>query len=108
MNEKGENIIPHLLEMGGAFLLGFAVGVALKKSFKVLIILLGLGLIFVFSLEHQNILTINNDNLQQFGGLIEKNLKELSSFLKSKMESFEVLGGVGAIAGFIAGIKYKG
>jgi len=33
MNEKNEAVIP-FLEMGGAFLLGFAVGMALKKNFQ--------------------------------------------------------------------------
>jgi len=53
-------------------------------------------------------LTINHDSLQQFGTQIGENLKELLELLKSKMKSFEILGGVGAVAGFIAGIKYRG
>jgi len=96
--------IPYL-EMGGSFLLGLAIGFALKKSFKIGLIILGLGLIFVFVLENQGILTLNEDSLNaQLSHVIEQS-KLVMAFIKDRMGEYKTTGILSAVAGFGIGLK---
>lgn len=96
--------IPYL-EMGGSFLLGLAIGFALKKSFKIGLIILGLGLIFVFVLENQGILTLNEDSLNaQLSHVIEQS-KLVIAFIKDRMGEYKTTGILSAVAGFGVGLK---
>jgi len=96
--------IPYL-EMGGSFLLGLAIGFALKKSFKIGLIILGLGLIFVFVLENQGILTLNEDSLNaQLSHVIEQS-KFMMAFIKDRMGEYKTTGILSAVAGFGIGLK---
>jgi len=96
--------IPYL-EMGGSFLLGLAIGFALKKSFKIGLIILGLGFIFVFVLENQGILTLNEDSLNaQLSHVIEQS-KFMIAFIKDRMGEYKTTGTLSAVAGFGVGLK---
>ena len=93
------------LEMGGGFLIGLAIGYVLKKSFKILLILLGISLITIFVLESKGVITLNEAGLQESvsGGM--EMFKHFAGFLKDRLSNFEVTSGLSAVAGFVVGLK---
>lgn len=105
MSENSESPFPYM-ELGSTFILGFVIGMALKKGIMVLMLLAGAGLMFVLSLEHQGALTINEHNLENVVNMGTKGLHETTTFLENKLEQYQGLGSVSAITGFLAGIKY--
>ena len=102
--ESSQSAFPYL-EMGGSFVLGLAMGYALKKSFKVLLLLLGLGLIFVFILENQGAVSINEENLQTMIGAGMHNFKAFALFLQHRLEAY---GSVGTLSAIIIGFMGEG
>ena len=103
MNDK-EMIIPYL-NMGGSFLLGLSIGFALKKSLKVLIFVFGLGAVFIFFLEHQGVVTINEDILNSQIGYFAEQFKMMIAFLKARLGEYKTAGTMSAVAGFVVGLK---
>jgi len=104
MNNKNEIVLPYL-EMGGGFMLGLAVGYALKKSFKVLLFILGLGLIALFALESQDIVSINNQNLHTTTTVITDTFQSIVFHLKYRISQYSLMGNGSALLGFFTGIK---
>ena len=104
MKEMSQSSFPYL-EMGSAFVIGLAVGIALKKSFKLLLVLLGLGLIFVFVLENQNMISVNEANLQNAISIGGDQFQQMVIFLQHRVEQYKAVGSASAIAGFFVGIK---
>ena len=102
--EKEETLFPYL-EMGGAFVIGLSIGFVLKKSFKLLLLFLGLGLIFVFLLERQGAVNVNEENLQNIVSMGMDSFKSMAAFLQNRLEHYHSLGAMSAIAGFFVGIK---
>lgn len=93
------------LEMGSGFLIGLAVGYFLKKSFKVLLLLMGIGIVIIFLLESQHVVTINEDGLSHTVSQGTELFKEFASFLKARLSRLNVAGGASAVAGFFTGLK---
>jgi len=96
--------IPYL-EMGGGFLIGLSIGYVLKKSFKILLILLGISLITIFVLESQGVITLNEAGLQESVSNGMEMFKHFLGFLKDRLSNFKVAGGLSAVAGFAVGLK---
>ena len=107
MEEKLIDKIPELpwLEMGTGFLIGLAVGYFLKKSFKILLALLGVGIILIFVLESQHVVTINEDGLAQTVSAGSEQFKHFAGFLKDRLARLQFAGSASAVAGFLAGLK---
>ena len=103
MNDK-EMITPYL-NMGGSFLLGLSIGFALKKSLKVLILIFGLGAIFIFLLEHQGIVTLNEDTLSTQISYVAEQMKNMIALLKARLGEYQTSGTMSAVAGFVVGLK---
>ena len=97
--------IPYL-EMGTGFLIGLSIGYVVKKSFKILLFLLGIGLITVFVLESKGVITLNEDYLQNTVAQGADGFKYFVGFLKDRLENFQVSSGLSAVAGFFAGLKF--
>ncbi len=93
------------MEMGSGFMIGLSVGYVLKKSFKLLLFLTGLVIIAMFVLENQHIIVINEDSLDQNIALGTEAFKHFAIFLKERISSLKIAGGISAAAGFIAGLK---
>lgn len=104
MNNTQNIEIPYL-EMGGGFLLGLSVGYALKKSFKALLLVFGLGFIFMILLENQGAISIDQVPLQDAINLGVEKFKSIFELLKHRFENYHAVGGMSALAGFIVGIK---
>ena len=104
MNNTNNVSIPYL-EMGGGFLLGMSVGYALKKSFKALLLLFGLGFIFMILLESQGAISIDQMPLQDVINLGADKFKSAFELLQQRFEKYQVAGGMSALAGFMVGIK---
>lgn len=102
VSEKGG--IPYL-NMGAGFIIGLAVGYMLKKSFKILLLLLGLGLVIVFILESQGVIALNEDALGTTVSAGTDMFKSFYTFLKNRLDGFNVGSGFSAVAGFFIGLK---
>ena len=96
--------IPYL-EMGSGFMMGLSVGYVVKKSFKLMLLLMGLALIAVFVLDNQGIITLNESSLDQQVSLSTEAFKHFVLFLKDRLAALKVAGGASAIAGFVVGLK---
>ena len=59
-----ETISPTLLSMGSGGLIGFLIGFAIKRIFKILAVISGLFLGALIYLQSQNLISINWDRLQ--------------------------------------------
>lgn len=94
------------LEMGTSFVIGLAVGYFLKKSFKFLLLLLGLGLVILFVLESEGYFKVNDEFIQNGVSSGVDSFKNLSSMLKDRLSNMQFSSGVGAVAGFFAGLKF--
>ncbi len=94
------------LDMGTHFVIGLAVGYFMKKFFKLLLIFLGLGLVALFVLESQGVSTVNEEALTNGVSQGVDSFKGLTSMLQERLSSMKFSSGVGAVAGFFAGLKF--
>ena len=92
------------LEMGSSFMIGLAVGFFIKKSFKMVLFILGFALIITFYMESQGIFTINDKVLEESITNGTKYFDYLVTAVKERITSFQ--SGVGATAGFVVGLKF--
>ena len=99
---SADSPLPYL-EMGSGFVIGLAVGFFIKKSFKIVLFILGFALIATFYMESQGIFTINDKVLEESIGNGVKYFDYLVSAVKERITGFQ--SGAGALAGFIVGLK---
>ncbi|WP_201351999.1 FUN14 domain-containing protein [Hydrogenimonas urashimensis] len=93
------------LHMGSGFMIGLAVGYFLKKSFKLLLLLLGIALVLMFVLEHYGIVAINETGLEHTVSAGTSAFREFGTFLKERLDEFGFAGSASAIGGFAVGLK---
>jgi len=103
-NTQTQEPIPYL-DLGAGFLIGLSIGYVLKKSFKILLFLLGVSLIISFGLESQGIITLNEETLQSTVSQGTDIFKHFVVFLKDRLERFKISSGLSTIAGFFVGLK---
>jgi len=99
-----ESLLPYM-DMGTGFLIGLSVGYVLKKSFKLMLILLGLGIVSLFVLESNGFMSINEAQVSQTVSNFSSYFQDFVSFLKTRLELFTASKGLTAIAGFFIGLK---
>lgn len=97
--------IPYM-QMGTSFIIGLAVGYFLKKSFKFLLLILGLGLVALFVLESQGYFQVDDTMIKDGVESGMNSFQNLFDMLKHRLGSMELSSGVGAVAGFLAGLKF--
>ena len=105
-NLEGATNVDHpipYLEMGSSFLIGLAVGFFIKKSFKAVLFILGFSLLVAFYMESQGIFTINDKVLEESISNGADYFNFLVASVKERITSFQ--SGVGALAGFVVGLK---
>jgi uncharacterized membrane protein (Fun14 family) len=93
------------LTMGASFLIGLAIGYVIKKSFKLMLFLLGISLILIFFLEYKHIVTVNEDQLLGMVDSMSAAFSQFVIFLKERISQIKVSGTLSAVAGFLIGIK---
>jgi len=93
------------MEMGTGFLIGLAVGYLLKKTFKILLALLGVAVVVIFVLESQKVVTINEESLAQTVSAGADQFEHFALFLKERLSRLRFAGSASAVAGFLAGLK---
>ena len=93
------------LNMGSGFIIGLAVGYFFKKSFKILLLLLGLTIVLLFGLEHFDIIHIDQSHLQETVSQGTGLFKRFGLFLKERLSDFGFSGSASAIGGFAVGLK---
>jgi len=101
-NISADTPLPYL-EMGSSFVIGLAVGFFIKKSFKMVLFILGFALIISFYMESQGIFTINDKVLEDSISNGMQYFDYLVAAVKERITSFQ--SGVGALAGFVVGLK---
>ncbi len=101
---QGLESLPYL-EMGSGFVIGLAVGYVLKKSFKLLLFLLGVAVIALFFLEREGVIVLNEEVLQNDVNQGISLFKENLLFIKERLSSMHIGSGVSTVAGFFAGLK---
>jgi len=94
------------LEMGTSFVIGLAIGYFLKKSFKFLLLILGLGLVVLFVMESQGMFKVDDTMIQNGVASGVDSFQGVVGMLKSRLASMELTTGAGAVAGFFAGLKF--
>jgi len=94
------------LEMGTSFVIGLAIGYFLKKSFKFLLLLLGLGLVILFVLESQGYFHVSDGMIENGVSSGIDSFQGLVAMLKDRLSSMKISSGASAVAGFFAGIKF--
>lgn len=93
------------MDMGTGFLIGLAIGYTIKKSFKLMLLLIGVGMIGIFVLESNGYMTVNEADVTHTIAYVSTTFQNFVLFLKHRLELFQVSKGLSAIAGFIVGIK---
>jgi len=104
-NTAGDQSAFPFLEMGTNFVIGLAVGYFLKKFFKFLLLILGLGLVILFVLESQGYFHVNDGTLQSGVSTGIDSFQHLVTMVKDRLSSMKLSSGASAIAGFFAGLK---
>lgn len=94
------------LEMGTSFVIGLAIGYFMKKFFKILLLILGLGLVILFVMESQGISTVDEQALENGVSTGIDSFKGLVAMLKERLSNMTISTGAGAVAGFFAGLKF--
>ena len=97
-------LIPYV-DMGVGFLIGLSIGYVLKKSFKILLFILGLSMIGLFVLESKGMMTLNESSIESTVGHMSGLFQDFGIFLKNRLETFQFSKGASAIAGFLLGLK---
>ena len=94
------------LDMGTSFVIGLAIGYFLKKSFKFLLLILGLGLVLLFVLESQGMFHVDDQTIQSGVSSGVDSFQNIVGMLKERLAKMQLTTGAGAIAGFFAGLKF--
>lgn len=102
MNDK--EMLPYF-DMGASFVLGLAIGFAIKKSIKIVLFILGFGALLIFLLESQGVLILNEDMMNtQISHSVEQ-FKLLIGLIKERLGEYKTAGTMSAVAGFLVGLK---
>ena len=101
---SGGNGFP-FLDMGTSFVIGLAIGYFLKKFFKIMLLLLGLGLVVLFVLESKGMFHVDDQAISNSVSSGVSGFQHLIGMLKDRLATMQLTTGGGAIAGFFAGIK---
>jgi len=94
------------LEMGTSFVIGLAIGFFMKKFFKLLLLILGFGLVILFVMESQGISTVDEQSLDAGVTSGINSFKSLAVMLQDRLSNMTITSGAGAIAGFFVGLKF--
>ena len=104
LNRLALDDLPYL-EMSGGFMIGLAVGYALKKSLKILLFLLGGMVILLFVLENQHIIVIDKHGLESSISHWASEIKQFALFLKDRVSQYHTSSKLSAGTGFLIGLK---
>ena len=94
------------LEMGTSFVIGLAIGFFMKKFFKLLLLVLGFGIVILFVMESQGISTVDEQALDAGVSTGINSFKGLASMLQERLSNMTMTSGAGAVAGFFVGLKF--
>lgn len=94
------------LEMGTSFVIGLAIGYFFKKFFKILLLILGLGLVVMFVLESKGSIHVDDKMIENSVSTGINSFQGLVAMVKERLAHMKLSSGASAIAGFFAGIKF--
>jgi uncharacterized membrane protein (Fun14 family) len=105
-NSVNSNAPFPFLEMGTSFIIGLAVGFFLKKFFKFMLLILGLGLVVLFYLESKGTVHVDGQVIESGVSSGVDSFQHLVALSKEKLSQMSLSSKAGALAGFFAGIKF--
>jgi len=93
-------------KFGASFIFGFVVGYLLKKSIKLMLLVIVIGVIALFWLDDNRLQEIKNiDFATSFDRSVEL-FKMFGNFIYEKIGGIDQSSGIGLIAGFLVGLKF--
>ena len=95
-----------LVEMGTSFIIGLAVGYFFKKFFKILLLVLGLGIVLLFVLESKGTIHIDDKMIESGVSSGMDSFNGVVTMVKNRLSNMKISSGASAIAGFFAGVKF--
>lgn len=95
--------IPLIWELGGGAIAGMAVGYAIKKTTRLLLLAVGLGILILYALMQAGFVTVNWDAM---GLGLENGTRTLAGWLWNACKELSVTM-VGFGAGLLVGLKMK-
>ncbi len=94
------------LEMGTSFIIGLAIGYFFKKFFKILLLILGLGIVVLFVLESKGTIHVDDKMIESGVSSGMDSFNGLVTMVKDRLSNMKLSSGASAVAGFFAGIKF--
>jgi len=99
----GADLSSLLVQLGAGGLLGFIVGYAVKKLLKVLLVILGLGILMLMLLNYVGIVTVDWDRVVAIISSITPKIINIAGPVQQLVNALPFAGAF--VAGFILGIK---
>jgi len=93
-------------KFGASFIFGFTVGYLLKKSIKLMLFVLIVGVIALFWLDNSKIAEIKNYDFSSSLDRIVELFKMFGTFIYEKIGEIDQSSGIGLVAGFLLGLKF--
>ncbi len=109
MNEVSKESILNNMPLGqisSGFMIGLSVGYFLKKSFKLLLFMLGLATVAIFWFNSKGLLSIDNSSIMSIFDTFLYSLKSSYSFVYEHIKALEPIAGASIVAGFFTGLKF--
>jgi uncharacterized membrane protein (Fun14 family) len=94
------------LEMGTSFIIGLAIGYFFKKFFKILLLILGLGIVVLFVLESKGTIHVDDKMIESGVSTGVDSFNGLVTLVKDRLSNMKISSGASAVAGFFAGVKF--
>ena len=92
-------------KFGASFISGFIVGYLLKKSIKLMLLVIIVGVVALFWLDNSRLEEIKNiDFTTSFDRVVEL-IKMFGNFIYEKLGGIDQSSGIGLVAGFLIGLK---
>ena len=93
-------------KFGASFIFGFTIGYLLKKSIKLMFLVLIVGVVALFWLDNSRIQEIKNYDFSSSLDRMVELFKMFGNFVYSKIGNIDQSSGIGMVAGFLLGLKF--
>jgi len=83
-----------------------AIGYFFKKFFKILLLILGLGIVVLFVLESKGTIHVDDKMIESGVSTGVDSFNGLVTLVKDRLSNMKISSGASAVAGFFAGVKF--
>ena len=93
-------------KFGASFVFAFSVGYLLKKSIKLMLFVLLVGVLALFWLDDSSVVEMQNYVFSSSLGRIVELFNIFGNFIYDKVANIDQPSGIGLVAGFLLGLKF--